>query len=207
VYVATTAQVWELYDLFPVRIRLAVLLGAFVGLRLGETCGLQPEDIDFMRGVVHPHVQYPAEPLKTRISQTPVPVPASLAAELSAQIAAYGRHSFLLTGEDGRQLSPWAVERAMRTARKKVQDLPAGFRYHDLRHYFASLLIAAGADVKTVQARLRHASAKTTLDTYGKSGPTATSPPGPLLRLYSPPERNRGGTGHSAHDSAPAQRP
>jgi len=26
---------------------------------------------------------------------------------------------------------------------------------------------ASGADVKTVQARLRHASAKTTLDTYG----------------------------------------
>lgn len=45
--------------------------------------------------------------------------------------------------------------------------LPAGFRYHDLRHYLASLLIANGADVKTVQARLRHASAKATLDTYG----------------------------------------
>ncbi len=171
VYVATTAQVWELYDLFPARMRLAVLLGAFVGLRLGETCGLRPEDIDFMRGVVHPHVQYPAEPLKTRISQTPVPVPAALTAELSAQVAAYGSHSSLLTGADGRQLSPWAVERAMRAARKKLQGLPAGFRYHDLRHYFASPLIASGADVKTVQARLRHASAKTTLDTYGHIWP------------------------------------
>jgi integrase len=36
-----------------------------------------------------------------------------------------------------------------------------------VRHYFASLLIADGGDVKVVQARLRHASAKTTLDTYG----------------------------------------
>jgi len=35
------------------------------------------------------------------------------------------------------------------------------------RHYFASLLIASGLDVKVVQARLRHVSAKTTLDTYG----------------------------------------
>ncbi len=59
----------------------------------------------------------------------------------------------------------------MRKARTKVQDLPAGFRYHDLLHYFASLLIAKGADVKTVQARLRHASAKTTLDTYGHIWP------------------------------------
>ena len=108
-----------------------------------------------------------AERLKTKISRTPVPVPASLGAELSAHIARYGRHETLLTGQDGRQLSPWPVERAMRTARKKVLGLPAGFRYHDLRHYCASLLIASGADVKTVQARLCDASAKTALDYYG----------------------------------------
>jgi integrase len=59
----------------------------------------------------------------------------------------------------------------MRNARKKVQGLPAGFRYHDLRHYFASLLIASGTDIWTVQARLRHASTKTTLDTYGHIWP------------------------------------
>jgi len=49
--------------------------------------------------------------------------------------------------------------------------LPAGFRYHDLRHYLASLLIAHGADVKTVQARLRHGSATTTLNTYSHLWP------------------------------------
>ena len=43
VEVATTEQVWQLYDLFPERIRPAVLLGAFVGLRLAETCGLRPQ--------------------------------------------------------------------------------------------------------------------------------------------------------------------
>ncbi len=63
------------------------------------------------------------------------------------------------------------AERAMRTARAKVPGLPPDFRYHDLRHYFASLLIASGADVKVVQARMRHASAKTTLDTYGHLWP------------------------------------
>ena len=71
----------------------------------------------------------------------------------------------------GGQLAPSALERAVRTARKKVADLPAGFRFHDLRHYLASLLIASGADVKVVQARLRHASAKTTLDCYGHLWP------------------------------------
>jgi integrase len=62
--------------------------------------------------------------------------------------------------------------RSFRLARAKVGGLPDGFRYHDLRHYFfASLLIASGADVKVVQARLRHASAVTTLDTYGHLWP------------------------------------
>jgi hypothetical protein len=35
---------------------------------------------------------------------------------------------------DGGQLSSWAIERAMRKARSEVKYLPAGFRYHDLRH-------------------------------------------------------------------------
>ena len=52
-----------------------------------------------------------------------------------------------------------------------MKGLPAGFRYHDLRHHFASLLIARGADMKTVQARLLHGSAKTTSDTYGHLWP------------------------------------
>jgi integrase len=40
-------------------------------------------------------------------------------------------------------------------------------------HYLASLLIASGADIKTVQARMRHATARTTLDTYGHLWPDA----------------------------------
>jgi len=40
-------------------------------------------------------------------------------------------------------------------------------RFHDLRHATASLMIAAGANIKAVQRQLRHASATLTLDTYG----------------------------------------
>ena len=49
--------------------------------------------------------------------------------------------------------------------------VPDGFRFHDLRHYFASLLIAQALDVKAVQKSLRHSSAKTTLDTHGHMWP------------------------------------
>ena len=39
-----------------------------------------------------------------------------------------------------------------------------------MRHSLASLLIASGADIKTVQARMRHATARTT---YGHLWPDA----------------------------------
>jgi integrase len=169
-YVATTEQVWALHDSMPERLRAAVLLGAFAGLRVAEACGLRVADVDFMRGVIHPRVQYPADELKTETSRTPVPVPRSLALELAAHVKQWPGET-VLTGAGSGQLGPWALERAVRAARAKVDGLPAGFRYHDLRHYLGSLLIASGADVKTVQARLRHASAKTTLDTYGHLWP------------------------------------
>ena len=41
------------------------------------------------------------------------------------------------------------------------------FRFHDLRHFAVSALIAAGADIKLLQANAGHASATMTLDTYG----------------------------------------
>lgn len=169
-YVATTQQVWALHDAMPEHLRAAILLGAFAGLRAAEACGLRTNDVDFMRAVIHPAVQYPAEPLKTDISKTPVPVARSMALELAAHVR---RHpgATILVDSDGGQVGPWALDRAVRAARGKVDGLPAGFRFHDLRHYFASLLIADGADVKTVQARLRHGSAKTTLDTYSHLWP------------------------------------
>jgi integrase len=43
--------------------------------------------------------------------------------------------------------------------------------FHDLRHYYASLLIRHNESVKVVQARLGHASAAETLDTYSHLWP------------------------------------
>ncbi len=56
-----------------------------------------------------------------------------------------------------------------KTARSKAGADNATF--HWLRHYYASLLIRYGESVKTVQARLGHATAAETLDTYGHLWP------------------------------------
>lgn len=168
-YVATTAQVWALHDAVPGHLQPAILLGAFVGLRTAEACGLRVVDVDFMRGIVTPAEQWPGTPLKTETSRTAVPIPGRLSLQLSAAVARWPGPT-LLTDGAGRSVGPWQVDRAVRAARAGA-GLPDAFRFHDLRHYLASLLIASGADVKVVQARLRHASAKTTLDTYSHLWP------------------------------------
>lgn len=171
-YVATTQQVWELHDAVPQHLRPAILLGAFVGLRTAEACGLRVVDVDFMRGVVRPTVQHPAAELKSETSRTSQPIPQQLALTLSAAVAEH-QGEWVVCDFLRRQVSPWQLERAVRDARGRIDGLPEGFRFHDLRHYLASLLIASGLDVKVVQARLRHASATTTLNTYGHMWPDA----------------------------------
>jgi integrase len=130
----------------------------------------------------------PVHSILFETSRTPIPIPHELTLALSAAVAA-GEGRSIVIDELGRPVAgPWVIERAVREARSAhaqpsprghrddcpgclIDGLPVGFRFHDLRHYFASLLIASGLDVKTVQARLRHASAKTTLDTYGHLWP------------------------------------
>lgn len=53
----------------------------------------------------------------------------------------------------------------------KAAGAPVGTEFHALRHYYASLLIRHGESVKVVQARLGHASASETLDTYAHLWP------------------------------------
>jgi integrase len=62
------------------------------------------------------------------------------------------------------------VGRTRRILRDKV-GIP--YRLHDLRHDYASGLIAAGCDVVTVQRALGHSSASITLTTYGHLWPDA----------------------------------
>ena len=47
------------------------------------------------------------------------------------------------------------------------------FRLHDLRHFYASGLIASGCDVVTVQRAMGHGSASLTLNTYSHLWPKA----------------------------------
>jgi hypothetical protein len=81
---------------------------------------------------------------------------------LGRPVPAGDGHAF--TREDGAPLHPASV-----TARFEKIAFGAGpppIRLHDLRHGAASLAFASGADMKAVQAMLRHSSMAITADTY-----------------------------------------
>lgn len=172
VYVLTTEQMWQVYDAVPENLKVAVLLGAFAGLRVAEVSGLRISDVDFIRGIVHPKVQWPCKELKSDGSDDEIPIPQDLALLLSASVAKFGTN-MMVTNKRGKPCGPWVIEDAIRNVRDKVDGLPEKFVFHDLRHYFASMLIADGADIKTVQKRMRHALGSTTLDVYGHLWPDA----------------------------------
>ncbi|MFI1951987.1 tyrosine-type recombinase/integrase [Streptomyces xinghaiensis] len=58
------------------------------------------------------------------------------------------------------------VKRGRQGQEPELVQVPKGASMHDLRHFYASLLIRHREDVKTVQRRLGHAKPSITLDTY-----------------------------------------
>lgn len=63
--------------------------------------------------------------------------------------------------------APWRPDSTTRAFRLLVKRAGTpGVRLHDLRHYVATRLLAAGVDVRTVAGRLGHRNASTTLNVY-----------------------------------------
>lgn len=62
---------------------------------------------------------------------------------------------------------PWIPSRLTLAYRRLCDEFElTGMRFHDLRHFAATRLLAAGIDVRTVSGRLGHVNAATTLGTY-----------------------------------------
>lgn len=168
-------QVAALADAMPERYRAMVLTQAGLGLRIGELLALRVQDIDFLRRTVRIEWQFTqgskgvrSEP-KTPRSRRAIPLPRVVADALAAHLAlrpASGDGTVFTTGRGaplghvyyGHNLMGRAVTQA---------GLPPGTRSHDLRHHYASVLLAAGESVVAVAERLGHEDASLVLSTYG----------------------------------------
>jgi len=195
----TVDQVRALEAAMPSRYRALVTLGAATGLRQGEAfgltvdrSGLRPLSRRPMLGVDRQLVLVSGEapylgPPKRRASRRQLPLPQVAADALAAHLAAYPPFPREVVCRDAGRTWTESVELVFTTERGtpvrrnkfstiwrpavEAAGLPQGTTFHDLRHFYASLLIAHGESVKVVQARLGHATAAETLDTYAHLWP------------------------------------
>lgn len=162
--------------------RAFVALCAFAGLRLGEAAALQVGDVDFLRREIHVRRQVQRanghaveiRPPKYG-SERVVPAPQGLLDAVAIHVAHWrpgdDPRRWLFPGEG--QL-PWHQNTVGYRWRKTRTAAGIDCRLHDLRHFYASGLIAAGCDVVTVQRALGHHSAAVTLSTYSHLWPDAS---------------------------------
>ncbi len=141
------------------------------GLRAGEVLGLQWDDIDLGRGLLH--VRRAAwygqiQTAKSRASETVLPIPQLLVTVLRnyRELWTPNPQGFLFATRNGRPPSSnKVVEYRLWTILDALGIPRCGL--HAFRHSHTALLLDSGATPKVVQRQLRHADARTTLEIYG----------------------------------------
>ena len=146
----------------PVGLRDVAILELLyaTGIRVGELCGLDVDDVDHERRVV----RVLGKGRKERTVPFGRPAEKALDAWLSSgrpRLAVTGAGPALFLGARGRRIDQRAV-RSMVHAR--LADVPGApdLGPHGLRHTAATHLLEGGADLRTVQELLGHASLATT---------------------------------------------
>lgn len=196
--IPTPEQVHSLATALPEHLQALTYVAAGCGHRQGEAWGIELEHVDFLRREIRivqqicacagrePHLAAP----KTTTSRRTVEMGQVVAEALARHIELYPPQEveildetdprnpvmrpakLLFVSARGRPMrrSGWSYPWAKAV---KAAGLPEGFGYHGLRHYFATLLIHAGASVKTVQLALGHSKPSITLDMYVHEWPEA----------------------------------
>ena len=158
-----------------------ILLAVATGLRRGELLALRWSDLDLESGLLSVNraieetgagIGFKAP--KTARSRRTLPLPQiaveALRLHRCAQAErrltlgpAYFDADLVFATPEGKPWFPSNFDRAWRTF-KRAHGFT--FRFHDLRHTHASLLLALGVHPKIVQERLGHASVTMTMDVY-----------------------------------------
>lgn len=161
-----------------------VALCAFAGLRLGEAAALRVSDVKFLELEIHIEQQVQRANGKAveirapkydsvRTVATDEGLTRILARHVADRVPGEDPNRWMFPGEGEHPMHQNSVGYRWRKARVDA-GLDWAPHLHDLRHFFASGLIASGCDVVTVQKALGHKSASVTLNTYSHLWPDAS---------------------------------
>lgn len=161
-------------------------IGLNIGLRVGETCGLEWSKVNFEEKTIEIDQQLIGEKqedgsikwtpasLKSKAGYRTIAVGDNLLEILRKEKLRqkqnklkYGKHysksDRVCVKESGQPLTPSVIKYHTRTLSQKLN---IKFNYHSLRHTLATKLIESGQPVKTVQKILGHSRASITEDRY-----------------------------------------
>jgi integrase len=167
----TRAQLDAVVAVGSPAVRGPILLAASSGLRRGEVFGLRWEDVDFERRLIHVRTSNQDGTLcrpKTKAGERLVPMFESLQQlllEERARSPFTEPTDFVFPSETGEPRSPngwlkWEFYPALKAAQVKP------FRFHDLRHFAVSQLVAQGANILQLARIAGHADPSITLRVY-----------------------------------------
>ena len=155
---------------------IGILICLYMGLRIGEVCGLKWDDIDFQSEYIH--INRTAQritvdgksiltelPPKSETSRRKIPIPACLMEQLKT--AWELRRSEYVLNTDLHMMDT----RTFQYQYKKILER-AGVRYanaHTMRHTFSVRALELGFDIKTLSEILGHSNAAVTLQIYAHS--------------------------------------
>lgn len=155
-----------------------IRLCLYTGLRIGELLGLEWQDVDMEKGILHIQKtvyreknaegewQLFVDRPKTAASERMVPLPGYLAEDLRIyRIGA--RSEFVIENKKAERMSIRSYQYLFERLTEK-----AGVRklnFHALRHTFATRALECGMDIKTLSELMGHKNATITLNRYAHS--------------------------------------
>ena len=165
-------EIGRLLESAPTRYRTLIATAILSGLRQSELLALRWRDVDFSDQVIHVRGALDRHghdvPTKTRHALRAVVLMPALATRLAEHRAGSpfkDEDDFVFSSLVGTPLH-WRniSRRGLAPALKKAGIAP--IRWHDMRHVFASLLVAGGANIAFVSRQLGHGSPAITLGIY-----------------------------------------